>query len=188
MQRWFALGVAVWCFAWSSSARAETAGWWDSSVPETSPPDTGPPDTTMPDTTMPDTGMYDTAVVDPPPTDSGMGATDSHLISKCSADGTGVLNWDGVVYSCMPYRCKSGACATTCSANADCSPGFECSERKCLEATTTSPDPGTSAQPEQTIKYGCGVGGAPSGLVAIAAVVAASCARLRRRCAQPYRK
>lgn len=150
----FAVAVSLPALAHAESPAYDSAPW-----------DTGPLDTSI----STDTGVWDTAL-DTGRVDTGMGATDSAVLSRCSADGTGVISGD-MAYSCAPYRCVAALCQEHCKANTDCTDGFVCQANKCVEpADKTS---GDTTAPDPTVKYGCTVGGHSSGFVAIAFILGA---------------
>ncbi len=167
-----ALSLALFVFAssFASAARAETSPY-----PYDGGSDWGPPDTTF----MADTGTpYDTGALG---SDLGVTDTSAPRRSMCSDDRTGVVTPEGVVYSCMPYRCLDGACRTSCESTTVCAKGFECVAWKCVEIVASKPDDGApDATPEQTVKYGCATGGPPSGLAALFVIVGALALAQRR--------
>lgn len=57
-------------------------------------------------------------------------ATSANRVDSCDGSGTCV---DGGVVACTPYVCNgaSGTCRTTCTADADCAPGYACSSGVC---------------------------------------------------------
>ena len=149
----FALALSLPALAHAESPAYDSAPW-----------DTGPLDTSI----ATDTGTLDTAI-DTGRVDTGMGATDSAVLSRCSADGTGFISGD-MVYSCAPYRCVAAVCQEHCKVNTDCTDGFVCQANKCVEPADGTSG-GTAADP--TVKYGCTVGGHSSGFVAFAFVLGA---------------
>jgi hypothetical protein len=53
-----------------------------------------------------------------------------------------------VVLPCAPYACNAGAqiCRSTCAANAECAPGFQCSAGSCVPRCTSCGGTGESEQ------------------------------------------
>ncbi len=148
----FVVALSLPALAHAETGTLDTAWYYDTIPPDTavSTPDTSP---------STDTGVHDTS----------MGATDSAVLGRCSADGTGVISGD-MAYSCAPYRCLAALCQEHCKANTDCTDGFVCQANKCVEpADKTSGD----AAQDPTVKYGCTVGGHSSGFVAIAFILGA---------------
>jgi hypothetical protein len=46
--------------------------------------------------------------------------------SRCTEDGTRAADPSNAETSCLPYRCRSGACATSCVSSDECAQGFVC--------------------------------------------------------------
>ncbi|MGZ3448977.1 MAG: kelch repeat-containing protein [Polyangiales bacterium] len=88
----------------------------------------------------------------------------------CSDDGLSAKRADGVLAPCSPFRCKGGACATTCGTSEDCAPGWVCDGNACV-----APPPADSGG-------GCSTSGARgAGSVWWSFLVVASVVALRRR-------
>lgn len=80
-------------------------------------------------------------------------------VSRCSEDGTGVVDALGNAKSCAPLVCKGGVCLSTCTGTPDCAPGFLCDNGSCVEPAKTVPpaDGGTEES------GGCSTSHAPHG-------------------------
>jgi WD40 repeat protein len=55
-------------------------------------------------------------------------------IATCSSDGLARFDADGTVTSCAPFKCKGGACATSCGTSSDCASGLVCANAQCVAA------------------------------------------------------
>jgi len=77
--------------------------------------------------------------------------------AACSDDGLAAVAADGTLTRCAPFRCKGGACGTSCATTGDCAPGSLCDPSgACVDPNVATDDGG-----------GCTMGrrGGPSWLV-----------------------
>jgi len=121
--------------------------------------------------------------------------------STCSDDFTAKAS-SGATTSCIPYRCKAGACVSDCTGAMDCYTGYDCVNSKCVAkpsgtggsggggagaggesgAAGQSPAP-PAPSVEQDTGCGCSVPGRqlPSPAAALIAIAGLAAARRRRR-------
>jgi hypothetical protein len=83
--------------------------------------------------------------------DCSQGAKCNTTTGKCAVTTAtcktpySVAQPNGQEESCMPYKCVGGACVDSCSANADCAPGYECNAPTCVASADGGVDAGTDA-------------------------------------------
>ena len=88
--------------------------------------------------------------------------------------------------ACGAFACVAGACATSCTDDADCSPGSYCNVTTgaCITPPSSSAGDAGGAGASKTRSSGCAMGFAPAGtnpLACLAACAAGLAARRRRR-------
>jgi len=95
------------------------------------------------------------------------------IVTKCTSDGTGVVDGDGNVTPCGVSRCKGGKCVEICATTEDCAQGYLCDGSKCV-----APPPAST-----TDEGGCAMGRSanPNAIGALLAVLSATFGLWRRR-------
>jgi hypothetical protein len=82
--------------------------------------------------------------------DCAQGAVCDTGTSKCAtatatcSDPFTAMAPDGTLTSCEPYRCKNGACATSCMVDADCAGTDTCVKGACVAASSASGSSGSN--------------------------------------------
>jgi MYXO-CTERM domain-containing protein len=97
----------------------------------------------------------------------------------CGDDGVTILSESETpIDDCTPYRCRAGACGTSCSSAADCAPGNRCtSDDRCVSSSPAS-------SPDDDAGCGCRVRPEKSGRSAWLVALFGLCGFLRRRVRQ----
>jgi hypothetical protein len=93
--------------------------------------------------------------------DCAQGAACDTATGKCAptaatcADAFTAQTPDGQLLPCAPYRCKGGACQSTCAGDADCATGSSCADGACAPSADAGADGGNV---EPMVHSGCASG------------------------------
>src|SRR5262249_14605103 len=94
--------------------------------------------------------------------DCAQGAACDTATGKCAVaastceDAFTAKGPDGTLMPCSPYRCKSGACQSTCAGDADCADGHGCNGGMCEKQAGMGGAGGGGGGGETMANGGCG--------------------------------